>query len=185
MDQSTIISLLTQNKSSNFKGRLHCQSRYRLSCMAANPHKRGGFPFSSTSTQSSSSGGGHSAAHWRREQQTNNSCSRSGKEIFNHYCNYHHHCHHSNSWGSDLEDIYIVCYISGNLSHRWKPKMTLLLTLRQSTSPLWVWAASPPASRLLGRSCRGDPLGWPYIQGTLIVSAGSRVFLKNTFSKKN
>ena len=99
MDQSTIISLLTQNKSSNFKGRLHCQSRYRLSCMAANPHKRGGFPFSSTSTQSSSSGGGHSAAHWRREQQTNNSCSRSGKEIFNHHCNYHH-CHHFNSWGS-------------------------------------------------------------------------------------
>ena len=81
MDQSTIISLLTQNKSSNFKGRLHCQSRYRLSCMAANPHKRGGFPFSSTSTQSSSSGGGHSAAHWRGEQQTNSSCSRSGKEI--------------------------------------------------------------------------------------------------------
>ena len=81
MDQSTIISLLTQNKISNFKGRLHCQSRYRLSCMAANPHKRGGFPFSSTSTQSSSSGGGHSAAHWRREQQTNNSCSRSDKAI--------------------------------------------------------------------------------------------------------
>ena len=97
------------------------------------------------------------------------------REIFNHHCIYHHHWHdHPNSWGSgERPRRHLVCYISGNLSHRWKPKMTLLLTLRQPTSPLWVWAASPPASRLLGRSCRGDPSGWPDIQGTLIISAGN------------
>ena len=37
----------------------------------------------------------------------------------------------------------------------------------------WVWAASPPASQLLGRSCRGGHSGWPDIQGTVIVSAGN------------